>query len=787
VAGITREQLRAAQREDDYLSEMVQICENTIAVHGLDEYRGDDGRPRRTAPASMKRQGKKKKEAQSFELEKDGLLMRRQYQTTMIAVPVAMQERLVMHYHTDKMHGHQGWVRTLARLRQQFWFKGASTLVKRLAKECDCRWNKQPRRKVGEHDSSVPLEVLQGWGIDHVGPLPKAGGNQFLLTMIELSTGWTQSVAVPDMTAETTAKYVFRDIVCRFGCPKHIRSDKGGAFISEMFQALVKLMGGVSITTTGYRAQANGAVERSHRTLFSVIRQMLKGYENKTTWAEAAEVAHWVINSSVTGKTPYTPHELLFGTKPGMPGDMREAAGHLEKVADPGREKWLKARIEAMEEMRDSFGVAMQVKKDEDVDRYNEGRVLVEYQVGDLVYRYRRALVRQQHKLVQVTKLLPKWVGPLKVVKKVTPSDRPGGKTKRKMTNVYVLAEVLTGRTSKPKESVVNAEDMFLYIKAEDVKPSDLLTAHAAAAGGVTADLPDCYDFEDLEMVILRHSINPTRWDLAEVVDGGQAVGPGEFLAHYWHTASGYHGDYSAYYPGYTKADKVDCTYKTVDGKRILQQDYYATGKRFHSDVPIVVYAPRVNVIVRNVRLTEKGRCITAGDRRTIKNIMSTDPAEYQVWHDRPTGATTPVCQKEGVEWQLIVPNEGKGLGQEARRRGGGQVGARAPSDKTPEKAVSFLLPVTDRAGYTAGVEETQPEVTTPVAPKRGRGRPRKVRPCTEEKEGEPVVAPKRGRGRPRKVQDTTAPGEAWPMKATVAQQKQVSAGRRRSPRLAAL
>ena len=55
--------------------------------------------------------------------------------------------------------------------------------------------------------------------------------------------------------------------ISRFGLPEHMTSDRGSVFTSDIWSSLAQLLGVNLHHTTSYHPQANGMVERWHRTL----------------------------------------------------------------------------------------------------------------------------------------------------------------------------------------------------------------------------------------------------------------------------------------------------------------------------------------------------------------------------------------------------------------------------------------------------------------------------------------------------------------------------------------
>lgn len=70
-----------------------------------------------------------------------------------------------------------------------------------------------------------------------------------------------------DKTAESVAKFLYDDIICRHGCPEIQISDQGREFLNKLSNELFRLTGTQQRVTSPYHPQANGLVERLNRTL----------------------------------------------------------------------------------------------------------------------------------------------------------------------------------------------------------------------------------------------------------------------------------------------------------------------------------------------------------------------------------------------------------------------------------------------------------------------------------------------------------------------------------------
>ena len=75
------------------------------------------------------------------------------------------------------------------------------------------------------------------WGLDIVGPFPKAARNKrFLLVSIDYFTKWVEAKPLANIRDADAKKFVWRNIVTQFGVPRTLISDNGLQFDSKTFR-----------------------------------------------------------------------------------------------------------------------------------------------------------------------------------------------------------------------------------------------------------------------------------------------------------------------------------------------------------------------------------------------------------------------------------------------------------------------------------------------------------------------------------------------------------------------
>ena len=75
------------------------------------------------------------------------------------------------------------------------------------------------------------------WGLDIVGPFPKAVGNKkYLLVDTDYFTKWVKAKPLANIRDVDAKRFVWKNIVTRFGIPHVLISDNGLQFDSKMFR-----------------------------------------------------------------------------------------------------------------------------------------------------------------------------------------------------------------------------------------------------------------------------------------------------------------------------------------------------------------------------------------------------------------------------------------------------------------------------------------------------------------------------------------------------------------------
>jgi len=375
---------------------------------------------------------------------RDGILMRRfeavdgrseRWQTVL---PTEMREEFLRIAHSGMTGGHLGRDKTAAVIQSRaYWPTWASNLDRfmRQCKPC-ARYH---RGGAPRQTKLQPLVVGEPWervSVEITGPHPRSSRqNQYILTLVDHFSKWAEAIPPSNHTTPTVAKAPMVHVFTKFGAPRQLLTDRGPEFESLLFAELMRWMEIDKIRTTAYKPSTNGAVERFHRTLNSMLGKVVK--DSQRDWDDRLPYVMAAYRASVHESTGYTPNQLFMGRDlrmpldlvMGLPADECTSGRTVDEVVDRMKERATECYVAAREHLR----VAAERRK----TTYDIRVRIAEFTVGDWVwYLYPRRYRSRS----------PKWqknyTGPYLITRVIEPVN-------------YVLQ-----KTARSKPFVVHADKL---------------------------------------------------------------------------------------------------------------------------------------------------------------------------------------------------------------------------------------------------------------------------------------------------------------------------------------
>ncbi len=364
-----------------------------------------------------------------------------------IVLPSGYHAQVLHLAHEHVCSGHLGVTKTYQRLIKHFFWPGVKSAVSKLVKSCHaCQLAGKPNQIIPQ----APLQPIPVMGepferllIDCVGPLPKSkSGYQYILTMMCTATRYPEAIPLRSIKTKAVVKELIK-FCSIFGLPKVIQTDQGSNFTSHIFEQTVQELGVEHRLSSAYHPESQGALERFHQTLKSMMRAYC--IESGKDWAEGLPLLLFAVRGTKQESLGFSPAELVFGHTVRGPLKLlseqfltkNSALVSTFKYVSYFREKLHKAWDVAKAHLA---GVQAKMKI-----RYNQKSVVRSFQPGDSVL----VLLPVPGSVMQA-----KFSGPYVIDKRLSDTNyvirTPDRRRKSRMCHINMLKAYVSRDEAKP-------------------------------------------------------------------------------------------------------------------------------------------------------------------------------------------------------------------------------------------------------------------------------------------------------------------------------------------------
>ena len=153
--------------------------------------------------------------------------------------------------------------------------------------------------------------------VDCVDPLPRTKtGNEYLLTIMCAATRFPEAIPMRKITASSVAKGLTK-FFSTFGLPRTVQTDQGTNFQSKLFKQVLQTLNVRHAVSSAYHPESQGALERWHQTLKSMLRKYC--IEKEKNWDDGVPFVLFAAREAVQESVGFSPAQLVFGHTPRGP------------------------------------------------------------------------------------------------------------------------------------------------------------------------------------------------------------------------------------------------------------------------------------------------------------------------------------------------------------------------------------------------------------------------------------------------------------------------------------
>jgi len=204
-----------------------------------------------------------------------------------------------------------------------------------------------------------------------------------MVTVLDHFTKYAFAFPVRAHDAVTVAKHLVERVFLVYGVPVQLLSDRGAEFEGSLMTEVCRLLEIDKIRTTSYKPSTNGALERVHRALNTMLGKIVS--ENQRDWDTHVAYVLAAYSATEHSATGYSPNMLVYGRELRFPNELLYADVDDHEVAPVSSVEFVAERQFMFQKnfalARETLGSAAECSK----KRYDMRVKPAVYTVGDWV------------------------------------------------------------------------------------------------------------------------------------------------------------------------------------------------------------------------------------------------------------------------------------------------------------------------------------------------------------------------------------------------------------------
>lgn len=145
------------------------------------------------------------------------------------------------------------------------------------------------------------------WEVDLLGLFPVGPGQvKYLIVAIDYFTNWVEEEPLASISSANCRKFMWRQVISKFGIPEVVISDNGTLFVDKKFAKFLSGLGIKQKFSLVEHPESNGQVETTNKVILCGLKERLD--QKKCSWANELASVLWsyrTTHQSSTGDTPF--------------------------------------------------------------------------------------------------------------------------------------------------------------------------------------------------------------------------------------------------------------------------------------------------------------------------------------------------------------------------------------------------------------------------------------------------------------------------------------------------
>ena len=202
---------------------------------------------------------------------------------------------------------------------------------------------------------------------------------------VDYFTKWAEAEALDNIWDVDVKKFVWRNIVTRFGVLDSLISDNGLQFDSRAFREFCNDLGIKNRYSTPAYPQSNGQAEATNKAIVNGLKKRLDG--TKGRWAEELPNVLWVYRATPRRSIGETLFFLTYGVEVVIPTEVNLCSARVAEFDPSQNDGLLVEHLNLLEEYQEATTIRLAEYQQKLAQHYNMDMKIREFNVGDLVLR----------------------------------------------------------------------------------------------------------------------------------------------------------------------------------------------------------------------------------------------------------------------------------------------------------------------------------------------------------------------------------------------------------------
>ena len=170
-------------------------------------------------------------------------------------------------------------------------------------------------------------------------------------------TKWAKSKALANIRDVNVKKFVWRNIVTRFGVLESLVSDNGLQFDSKAFRKFCSDLNIKNKYSTPIYSQSNGQAKAINKAIVNGLKKRLEGI--KGMWVEEFSNVLWAYRTTPKRSTGETPFSLMYRGEAIISAEVSLCSARVSGFVPVENEELMVKQLDSLKECRESSTIKL--------------------------------------------------------------------------------------------------------------------------------------------------------------------------------------------------------------------------------------------------------------------------------------------------------------------------------------------------------------------------------------------------------------------------------------------